>query len=200
MSDQELSDETRLDLNLTPPGESQTQKEEDAGPMTDTRRPALSPIPPPTSPGKKKIPVAAKIIGGILGLVLFGAVMSHFTGGGGSDSSTFEMTGTLTLYKSTDSGSYSLPHYTSYGTTCAGTGGYSDIRSGAGVTVYDAAGNVVGSGSLDSGTVTSSGCDFDFTVPNVPNSNMYQYEISHRGRLALTPTEAHLPLGASLGD
>jgi hypothetical protein len=114
------------------------------------------------------------------------------------------VTGTLTLHKNT--GTYGSPGITvdttSNGMQCAGTGGFSDIRTGAPVTIYDATGTIVGVGGLAVGTPTGinstqgvvsyvTGCDFPFTVAHVPTgSTFYQYEISHRGKLTFQPADA----------
>lgn len=108
--------------------------------------------------------------------------------------SGFTVSGVLTLHQSTST--YSTNAYTTLKYplehTCDGQGGFSDIRPGASVTVYDASGTIVGSGAItDDGSTSSTGCQFPFTVPNVPTgSAFYQYEISHRGKLTFTADEA----------
>lgn len=75
---------------------------------------------------------------------------------------------------------------------CRGAGGYSDILEGAGVTVYDAMGKIVGSGRLEQGSEASSGgCMFPIAVPAVPGgSAFYQVEVSHRGKITVSEAEA----------
>jgi hypothetical protein len=92
---------------------------------------------------------------------------------------TFTVTGTLTL---TDTSGYGPSILVGAG-GCSGSGGYSDIRSGAGITVADATGTIVATGSLGVGRSRSSTiCTFAFTISNVPTgSAFYQIEVGHRG-------------------
>ncbi len=75
--------------------------------------------------------------------------------------------------------------------TSFGTSGYDDIAPGTGVTVTDAKGVIIGTGSLGRPTfasISSAGredigsCVFPFTV-SVPKTEFYSVEISHRGKL-----------------
>jgi hypothetical protein len=101
---------------------------------------------------------------------------------------TFTLEGTFTLTDGVGS----------VGDNCRGTGGYDDIGSGTSVTVYDAAGTTIATGSLGSSEYESVGeggvldmCTFQVSVPDVPKgSRFYSVEISHRGRLQLTADEA----------
>lgn len=83
----------------------------------------------------------------------------------------------------------------------AGSAGYSDIRTGAQVTVTDSTGKVVGIGSLESGRTplvpniwkynNYPPCLFPFEVWNVPdNGNIYGVQIAHRGTVQFTKDEA----------
>jgi hypothetical protein len=85
--------------------------------------------------------------------------------------------------------------------TCGGTGGFSDIRGGTGITVWNASGTIVGAGTLDLGTVAGVTCVFTWHVDNVPaGQGPYQYEIAHRGRLTMTESSARgMPI-AELGE
>ena len=69
---------------------------------------------------------------------------------------------------------------------CYGTGGYSDISSGASVTVKDGQGRILATSSLGSGSGTILGiaavCTFRFKVV-VPDSGFYSVEVGHRGSL-----------------
>jgi uncharacterized OB-fold protein len=91
---------------------------------------------------------------------------------------THTIHGTMTLI---DSG---------FGTTTSCTGsdassGYSDISAGAGVTVEDAGGKVIGASSLDPGTLQNTvECVFPFTVTKVADSAFYKVTVSHRGTLS----------------
>ncbi|QIQ07265.1 hypothetical protein HA039_31160 [Streptomyces liangshanensis] len=76
---------------------------------------------------------------------------------------------------------------------CEGTGGYDDISLGTSVTVYDAAGAVVGTSSLvlSEFDADARSCTFDVSVENVPaRKDFYQVEVSHRGKVQLTEAEA----------
>jgi hypothetical protein len=105
---------------------------------------------------------------------------------------TFDLRGSMTLVSG---GSYNA------GRSCQGSGGYSDIAGGASVTVYDAQGVVVATGSLGPGASTAGDCVFPISVPAVPDgSNFYQVEVSHRGKVTYDVARArtgqvHVSLG-----
>ncbi|MFF0109554.1 hypothetical protein [Streptomyces hirsutus] len=88
------------------------------------------------------------------------------------------------------------------GELCSGTGGYSDVDFGTQVNVTDAAGTLVAMGSLGFGEKAELGCEFPFTVDDIPpGSKFYTVEVSHRG--GLTQTENELRAGSlsfTLGD
>jgi hypothetical protein len=92
----------------------------------------------------------------------------------------------------TVSGSLSLHDPDSFsglssGTACEGSNGYNDITQGAQVTVSDNSGSIlaVSSSGMSAGTADGSGnCVFSFTIDNVPYSQFYQFQVSHRGQLA----------------
>ena len=90
------------------------------------------------------------------------------------------------------------------GPPCSGSAGYSDIAIGGGVTVYDGAGIVIGTGAIDSCTDTdgTTGATFTFQVHDVPTGKaFYQYEITHRGKLAISEADALAgSADATLGD
>lgn len=73
------------------------------------------------------------------------------------------------------------------GTDCTSIpGGYDDITKGAGVTVKDPSGKVVGLGELAAGKDIGSGlgCAFFFSVKDVPSGlGIYGVEVTHRGLL-----------------
>jgi hypothetical protein len=95
---------------------------------------------------------------------------------------TFTFKGELTLYASGN---------TTVG-SCNGTGGYSDLRQGASVTIYNSAGSIIGSGLLPEGQATGIGnCVWDFQIESIPaGSDFYQVEVTHRGRLTVSSQEA----------
>lgn len=66
---------------------------------------------------------------------------------------------------------------------CTGTGGYSDITSGASVTVENQSGTVIGTGTIGPGTSGTElgSCVYTFSVPGLPDESFYQVEVSHRG-------------------
>ena len=73
------------------------------------------------------------------------------------------------------------------GKPCHGKGGYDDIRKGTQVTVRDADGTLLGVGDLSAGEAQSkSKCWFFFIVEDLPETNIYAIEISHRGELIYT--------------
>ena len=67
-------------------------------------------------------------------------------------------------------------------------GGFSDIADGTDVTVSDAGGTVLAIGELSGGRLVGGlfQFQFDFEVHNVPDSAIYQVEVSHRGQLRYT--------------
>ena len=102
---------------------------------------------------------------------------------------------------------------TLYGDTCSGDGGYSDMREGAQVIVYDDAQKIIGTGGLRAGKPlgvrpdppivgvppTYSGCQFAFEVANLPRPPFYQVEIGKRGRQTIQQADVDKPLSLSLG-
>lgn len=97
----------------------------------------------------------------------------------------FDLTGRLELdatgaFKATDR-------------SCVGEDGYDDMRTGAPVVVYDAAGTVIATGSLRGGALNTTGtqCVFPFTVADVPSGEaFYQVQVSHRGKVVVESAEA----------
>jgi hypothetical protein len=77
------------------------------------------------------------------------------------------------------------------GIGCQGSGGYSDLRPGSGVTVQDASGTIVAVGSLTIGVPSGGGCDLYFEVPDLPTSDFYQIEVGNRGTVTFTEEQAH---------
>lgn len=64
---------------------------------------------------------------------------------------------------------------------CTGRGGYNDLSKGAQVVVRDQHNDIVGTSELGAGK-PDGWCDFPFTV-KVPNRDVYQVEVSHRGAI-----------------
>ena len=75
---------------------------------------------------------------------------------------------------------------------CRGTGGYADIEAGAQVVVYDNAGKSLAAGELGPGAEDATGCLYPFTVTGVPvgGGGPYSVEITHRGKIVFTRTQA----------
>ena len=143
----------------------------------------------------------------VLVLLVFGC------SGGGSDNSdsasdataseaqTYRVQGSLTLRD----GSWDV------GESCRGSGGYSDITSGAQVVVRNQDGTILATGRLGAGTavqipgttLTFTGrCEFRFDVRSLPKEDFYSFEVSHRGEITYSfqemrsaSWEVHLTLG-----
>ena len=88
----------------------------------------------------------------------------------------FTVTGTFTLYDYE-----SIDYYSEGGSECWGTGGYSDISTGAQVRVSDGAGEVIAVGELQPSGYDFGSCEFTFAVTRVPaGERFYEIEVSHR--------------------
>jgi hypothetical protein len=87
------------------------------------------------------------------------------------------------------------------GSGCAGQGGYSDIASGAAVTITNATGAMVALGRLEDPQLASLGeCTFSFSVPDVPaGDGFYGVEVSHRGSVKYAEADLASPLTLTLG-
>jgi hypothetical protein len=94
---------------------------------------------------------------------------------------TRTITGTMTVIAANIGGS---------GSSCAGEGGFSDMRAGKQVVVTDAGGRVIGVGVLQDGQrergVT---CRFPFTVKGLPDVDFYGIEAQNRGTLRYSRAE-----------
>lgn len=137
------------------------------------------------------------LVTGLAGLVVGAGVVGLAWGlsaAGPSTPKTFTLRGSMTLTGD------NIPT----GDTdedCTGYSGYGDITEGAGVTVYDSTGKVVATGALGTGKPVSASCVFPVRVPGVPEgSKFYQVEISHRGKVTVSASEAKAGwFAASLG-
>lgn len=116
--------------------------------------------------------------------VALAAALLFTVGCGGGGGASHKLSGDLTLEDVSMLGQWQV------GDACHGLGGYSDITSGATITVKDAGSKIVGTGQLGDGRMvtfdprgqgTSIGCRFAVNVDNVPDSGFYQVEVSHRG-------------------
>jgi hypothetical protein len=67
---------------------------------------------------------------------------------------------------------------------CEGSGGFSDINSGADVTIYDGSGTILGNDNLGPGVSMSPlECDFVVNLKTLPMSAFYSIGIGNRGKL-----------------
>lgn len=123
---------------------------------------------------------SAGVIAIIILFVLIGGTIAVVTLNGHSGASPHTITGRLSLHDTSESQSGIV----TYGTSCSGAGGYSDIGSGTQVTVTNESGKVLATSSLGvgSGVIV---CDFDFTV-KVPNASFYRIEIGGGRRGVMT--------------
>ncbi len=87
------------------------------------------------------------------------------------------------------------------GNSCAGDGGYSDMKVGAQITVRDAAGKIVAVGALDRSQKgkNDSHCDLMGTVAAVPDEELLQVEVSHRGNVTYTRADRASGVVLTLG-
>lgn len=90
------------------------------------------------------------------------------------------------------------------GSSCEGSGGYDDIGSGTQVVVKDAKDEIIATGSLGPGTATTAiQCEFAFEIKDVPESDFYSIEVSHRGAITYSLEKMNLSdweVGLTLGD
>jgi len=147
--------------------------------------PDLPPQPAPAPAARRRVsPLAAGLTGLAVGAALVGAVWVITANTSDSGPGTFTLEGEFVLTDSVapsgDGG-------------CAGLRGYDDIREGTSVTVYGAAGEVVGTGSLGNSKYDREDytCTYKVAVPDVPKGErFYKVEVSHRGTLQLSAEEA----------
>jgi hypothetical protein len=150
---------------------------------------------PPAKPRRWPHPLVTGIAGLVVGAGAVG--LAWGLSSGSDDAGSFTLKGALTLTSPTP---LDYDH-----NACAGSGGYNDIVKGAAVTVYDASGKVVATGSLGAGRYASQDstapCVFPVAVPGVPDgSKFYRVEVSHRGQITVSSAEAKAgKFGASLG-
>lgn len=78
---------------------------------------------------------------------------------------------------------------------CSGSGQSASVVAGAPVTVYDAAGAIVGTGALGAGKYVTPGmdgpCMFAFEVAGVPASaKFYQVDVAGTGKVTISQADA----------
>lgn len=71
---------------------------------------------------------------------------------------------------------------------CAGTGGYSDVKTGLQVVVKNEKNEILAVGALGddnnySGQHAQVACDFPFSIKDLPRATFYQIEVGRRGSL-----------------
>ncbi|MBM9624653.1 hypothetical protein [Streptomyces zhihengii] len=176
--------------------EEHSQPEPPVPPTTPPPPIDAPPVPhtPQTPPKKRLTPLAAGLLGLIVGAGLVGATWAVTAN---QDPETFTLEGAFALTDEV----YSEPG----SENCRGsvTSGYDDIAEGTSVTVYGAGDDVIATGHLgpsepnDSGTI----CTFEVVIEDVPKGEkFYKVEVSHRGTVQLTAEEAENgELFASLG-
>jgi hypothetical protein len=112
---------------------------------------------------------------------------------------TLKMAGHITVF---GLHTYEQPVVTIEGDSCYSGFGFDDVNSGASVTVYDATGAIIATTQLGSGVgkyidndkgkdydIYIAECRFPFTV-NVPESDFYQVEVTHRGKQTVARSDA----------
>jgi hypothetical protein len=115
--------------------------------------------------------VAIVAASGFLALSASGALAAHHT-----------INGSITLIDTSNNTLF--PGITAVAGGCQGSGGYSDMSPGDGVTVKDGDGKLLATTTLGSGSGTTTRCTFDFSLPNVPEAAFYTIEVGRRGGLS----------------
>ena len=165
--------------------------------MSDETEAPVAPPTPEITPAPARRwphPLVTGIAGLAIGAAVVGLAWGLSSSGGSSTPKTFTLRGTMTL-----TGDNIPAGETSE--DCTGYEGYDDIAKGTSVTVYDSAGKVVATSALGTGKPKDAACVFPVSVRNVPaNSRFYQVEISHRGKVTVSSSEAKAgKFGAHLG-
>lgn len=76
------------------------------------------------------------------------------------------------------------------GCVAKSSSGYEDITFGTQIVVKDNAGKIIATGALTTaGEPTAEGCTYTGTVPAVPELDIVQVEVSHRGSQVVTKAE-----------
>lgn len=110
--------------------------------------------------------------------------------------------GTIALVQELADSKYGTDNYGVSGGICAGAGGYDDLRSGASVTVYGAAHQIIGVGNLGVGTELSGMCYWGTEVTVPAGEAFYSMEVTHRGELTASADEiadGRLLISGSIG-
>jgi hypothetical protein len=172
----------------------------------------VTPPPPPTEPMESVSPEPGPepkkswkgLIIGISALLVLGLI------GGGvalfvNANRTITVSGTMSLFDDLTPSKYDDGNFVMLSDSrCAGTGGYSDLREGASVTVYGKSGERLGLGSLDSSYGEEGFCIFSYSIPDIPaGEGFYSVEVTHRGELSGAESEVedgHLRISGTIGE
>lgn len=122
----------------------------------------------------------------LVAVIVVGAVVGGWAVLSRATSSTHTIRGDMSLM---DSDSFRGRRT---GGACSGSGGYADIDEGTTVSIKNESGTLIGSGSLDAGTIVSDtlgACVFPFNVEGVKDASFFQVEVSHRGGLSYSKKE-----------
>jgi hypothetical protein len=121
-------------------------------------------------------------------LIALGAAAVIALGGGAfailrsKTASSHDISGSFTLFDSDMTGDD--------GDLCEGEGGYGDLGSGTPVRVTDAEGKLIGATTLGFGHTTARGaCEFEFTIPDVEETEFYRFEVGRRGEISYSKDE-----------
>lgn len=125
-----------------------------------------------------------KLVGIVMAAALLLAGCGGESGGDGKTAAkTFTASGAIKLYAT---GTVAV------GDSCAGKGGYDDIRVGAAVLIKNADGKRVALGELGTGEPGEySTCSLPFAIKGVPSgAGPYSVEVSHRGEVPFNEGDA----------
>lgn len=81
---------------------------------------------------------------------------------------------------------------------CYADDGFSDVATGSEVDVVDGSNKVLAVGNLEDGVETASGCEFDFTIADVPNGEkLYGVKVGNGNRGVVHFSKAQLFSGGA---
>lgn len=153
--------------------------------------PAPGPSSAPKQPGGNR--TAVVIVVAVAAIVFVGLIVAVAAVTFLGKTTNRTVTGTFTLYGSDIS--------TTGG--CHGINGYDDIREGGNVTLKDGDGKILATSSLTSPSYTPGACEFDVVLDDVPDSDFYEFTVTHRGGLTYSRDDLAAQdweISASIGD
>lgn len=134
---------------------------------------AFAPAQPEPLSGSDRKKMLPWLVGGAALLIAAVVVVLVVSGGGGQT-----ITGSISLFDP------------DVGSDCTGSSGYDDIRSGASITIRNETGETLATGNLGAGEFFDGvGCDYPFTVEDVPDADFYRIEVTHRGEVEFSRAE-----------